>query len=156
MKLNCKTNSIDVKKHNIWESCRRDVSVPLANLSDNFLHQHLTCKPRYQNHPFPTINSTSQVNITNRSSSRYLLLPAVPQCKTPSSYHELQTKNQLRVPRPTAAQVQELDAYPDTIWNLTPSKSGRLPVAKGRGGPFMIDWEVHGTGDIKLVVCWMV
>jgi len=25
-------------------------------------------------------------------------------------------------------------------------------VAAGRGGPFKIDWEVHGHGDIKLVV----
>jgi hypothetical protein len=27
-----------------------------------------------------------------------------------------------------------------------------LPVASGRGGPFNICWEVHGSGDIKLVV----
>lgn len=27
-----------------------------------------------------------------------------------------------------------------------------LPVASGRGGPFNIYWEVHGSGDIKLVV----
>lgn len=44
-------------------------------------------------------------------------------------------------------------AFPDTIWNLTPTKSGRLPVAADRGGPINIEWEVHGTGDIKLVVC---
>lgn len=44
-------------------------------------------------------------------------------------------------------------AYPDTIWNLTPTQSGRLPVAADRGGPINIEWEVHGTGDIKLVVC---
>lgn len=33
-----------------------------------------------------------------------------------------------------------------------PTQSGQLPVAAGRGGPFKIDWEVHGKGDIKLVV----
>jgi len=54
--------------------------------------------------------------------------------------------------RPTVAQILEHPAYPDTIWNLTPTQSGKLPVAAGRGGPFKIDWEVHGHGDIKLVV----
>jgi hypothetical protein len=43
-------------------------------------------------------------------------------------------------------------AYPEAIWNLTPTQSGKLPVAAGRGGSFNIDWEVHGKGDIKLVV----
>jgi hypothetical protein len=43
-------------------------------------------------------------------------------------------------------------AYPETIWKLTPDQSGRLPVAANRGGPINIEWEVHGTGDIKLVV----
>jgi len=45
-------------------------------------------------------------------------------------------------------------AYPEAIWNLTPTQSGKLPVAAGRGGPFNIDWEVHGHGDIKLVVSY--
>ncbi|KAG9237086.1 Alpha/Beta hydrolase protein [Amylocarpus encephaloides] len=55
------------------------------------------------------------------------------------------------VPRPTAAEVLELEAYPDAVWSLSPTQSGKLDVATGRGGPFKIDWEVHGTGDIKLV-----
>lgn len=51
------------------------------------------------------------------------------------------------------AEVLANPAYPTTIWDLTPTQSGRLPVAKNRGGPINIEWEVHGTGDIKLVVC---
>ena len=43
--------------------------------------------------------------------------------------------------------------YPETIFQLTPTKSGKLAVAAKRGGPFNIDWEVHGTGDIKVIVC---
>jgi hypothetical protein len=38
------------------------------------------------------------------------------------------------------------------IWTFKPTQSGKLPVAVGRGGPVKIDWEVHGHGDIKLVV----
>lgn len=45
-------------------------------------------------------------------------------------------------------------SYPDTLWRLVPTQSGKLPVAKERGGPFNIEWEVHGSGDIKVVVSW--
>jgi hypothetical protein len=37
-------------------------------------------------------------------------------------------------------------------WKLKPSLKGKLEVAKGRGGPFKISWEVHGRGDRKIVV----
>ena len=50
------------------------------------------------------------------------------------------------------AEILAHPSYPDTIWNLVPTQSGQLPVAAGRGGPFKVDWEVHGAGDIKLVV----
>ncbi|KAH6672283.1 Alpha/Beta hydrolase protein [Halenospora varia] len=53
--------------------------------------------------------------------------------------------------RPTVAEILAHPAYPDTLWNLTPTERGQLPVAAGRGGPFKIDWEVHGHGDVKLV-----
>ncbi|KAI0993713.1 hypothetical protein K3495_g14471 [Podosphaera aphanis] len=53
--------------------------------------------------------------------------------------------------RPSVDQIRAHPSFPDTIWKLTPSNSGRLPVAAGRGGPFLIDWEVHGTGDIKII-----
>jgi len=55
--------------------------------------------------------------------------------------------------RPTVAEVLAHEAYPDTIWDLTPTQSGLLPVAADRGGPINISWQVHGHGDIKLVVC---
>jgi hypothetical protein len=58
-----------------------------------------------------------------------------------------------RAARPTVAEVLAHPSYPDTIFQLIPTKSGKLPVAANRGGPFNLDWEVHGTGDIKLVVC---
>lgn len=57
------------------------------------------------------------------------------------------------LPRPAVAQILSNPAYPDTVWDLTPTQSGKVPVAEGRGGPFNIQYEVHGTGDIKLVVC---
>jgi len=41
------------------------------------------------------------------------------------------------------------------LWNLTPDQSGLLPVAASRGGPVNIEWEVHGRGDIKLIVCYL-
>ncbi|TVY28011.1 3-oxoadipate enol-lactonase [Lachnellula hyalina] len=60
--------------------------------------------------------------------------------------------NKSRANRPKVAEILAHTAYPDTIWKLTPTQSGQLPVASTRGGPIKIDWEVHGHGDIKLVV----
>ncbi len=54
--------------------------------------------------------------------------------------------------RPSVAEILANPTYPETIWNLTPTQSGKLLVAKDRGGPLGIDWEVHGNGPIKLVV----
>ena len=59
----------------------------------------------------------------------------------------------LRAGQPTVAEIVAHPTYPDTIFQLTPTKSGKLAVAAKRGGPFNIDWEVHGTGDIKVIVC---
>jgi hypothetical protein len=56
------------------------------------------------------------------------------------------------MPRPTVKEILEHPTFPDAIWKLTPTQSGMLPVAAGRGGPFKIKWEVHGKGPIKLVV----
>jgi len=53
---------------------------------------------------------------------------------------------------PPVAEVLAHPAYPTAIWQLEPDRSGLAPVAIGRGGPFNISWEVHGTGPIKLVV----
>jgi hypothetical protein len=62
----------------------------------------------------------------------------------------------LRAGRPTVAEIIAHPTYSDTIFKLTPTKRGKLSVAAKRGGPFNIDWEVHGTGDIKLVVCYQL
>ena len=58
-----------------------------------------------------------------------------------------------RASQPTVAEIIAHPTYSDTVFNLTPTQSGKLPVAAKRGGPFNIDWQVHGKGDIKLVVC---
>ncbi|KLU88662.1 hypothetical protein MAPG_07647 [Magnaporthiopsis poae ATCC 64411] len=52
---------------------------------------------------------------------------------------------------PTIEQVLEHPAYPSSIWRLVPTRSGRLPVAEGRGGPLNISWEIHGSGPTKVV-----
>lgn len=39
-----------------------------------------------------------------------------------------------------------------TSWNLEPTKAGKLPVAKDRGGPLNIYYQVHGHGPTKLVL----
>lgn len=63
--------------------------------------------------------------------------------------------------RPTAAEILAHTAYPDAVWKLIPTQQGKLDVGVGRGGPVGIDWEVHGTGRKKIVVCsqcgiWLV
>ncbi|KIH87678.1 hypothetical protein SPBR_05049 [Sporothrix brasiliensis 5110] len=51
----------------------------------------------------------------------------------------------------TVAETLKHPSYPDATWNLQPTRSGRLPVAAGRGGPLRIGWEVHGEGPIRIV-----
>lgn len=53
----------------------------------------------------------------------------------------------------TAAQVVEHPEYPYTNWNLQPTKKGTVAVAKDRGGPINISYEVHGHGPNHMVVC---
>ncbi|KAK6523302.1 hypothetical protein TWF694_006187 [Orbilia ellipsospora] len=50
--------------------------------------------------------------------------------------------------------LPELLAHPgmiDVVVPFVPAKSGLVDVAVGRGGPIKINYEVHGTGDIRLV-----
>ena len=54
------------------------------------------------------------------------------------------------------AEVLAHPSYPEVVWNLTPDQKGRAPVALKRGGPIEIEYEIHGRGDIKLVVCLAV
>lgn len=59
----------------------------------------------------------------------------------------------LRFLRPlSAAEVQAHPEFPYTTWDLKPQSKGKLSVAKGRGGPLDIAWEVHGEGENKMVV----
>ncbi|KAI0473546.1 Alpha/Beta hydrolase protein [Xylariaceae sp. FL0804] len=53
---------------------------------------------------------------------------------------------------PTVAEVVRSPAYSSAIWELEPHRSGFVPVAEGRGGPFNIHWEIHGDGPVKLAL----
>jgi hypothetical protein len=56
-------------------------------------------------------------------------------------------------PKPlTAAEVVEHPEFKHTIWDLKPSKKGKVSVARGRGGPFNIAYEIHGEGPVHLLV----
>jgi hypothetical protein len=52
----------------------------------------------------------------------------------------------------TAEELLQHPEYPHTIWHLKPEKKGKAVVAKDRGGPLNIAYEVHGHGDRHLVV----
>ncbi|CAD0014355.1 unnamed protein product, partial [Aureobasidium pullulans] len=54
----------------------------------------------------------------------------------------------------SAAEVQAHPEFPYTTWDLKPQSKGKLSVAKGRGGPLDIAWEVHGEGENKMVTSW--
>ena len=56
------------------------------------------------------------------------------------------------LPPITVAETVKHPAFPTAVWNLEPAKKGLLPVAEGRGGPFNLSWEVHGTGPVKMLV----
>ncbi|KAF4463641.1 alpha beta hydrolase [Fusarium albosuccineum] len=53
---------------------------------------------------------------------------------------------------PSAEETLKHPAFPATIWALEPHRKGKALVAKERGGPVGIAWEVHGDGPIKLVL----
>jgi hypothetical protein len=48
--------------------------------------------------------------------------------------------------------VQAHPEFPYITWDLKPESKGKLSVAKTRGGPLDIAWEVHGEGEKKMVV----
>jgi hypothetical protein len=52
----------------------------------------------------------------------------------------------------TVDELQQHPEYNHTIWHLKPTKEGKVPVAKDRGGPINLAYEVHGSGDRHLVV----
>ncbi|KAL6713417.1 hypothetical protein ACLMJK_008882 [Lecanora helva] len=51
----------------------------------------------------------------------------------------------------SAAQIVEHPEYQHVIWDLKPLKKGKVSVAKGRGGPIQIAYEIHGNGPTKIV-----
>ncbi|CAN9279924.1 hypothetical protein CUC08_Gglean004024 [Alternaria sp. MG1] len=51
----------------------------------------------------------------------------------------------------TAEELSNHPEYPHTIWDLKPEKKGKAVVAKDRGGPLNIAYEIHGHGDRHLV-----
>ena len=52
----------------------------------------------------------------------------------------------------TAAEIVEHPEFNHVVWDLKPARKGKLAVAKGRGGPLQISYEIHGIGPIRLVV----
>lgn len=52
----------------------------------------------------------------------------------------------------TAQELPQHPEYPHIVWQLTPQSQGKVPVAKDRGGPFNVAYELHGSGPRHLVV----
>ena len=52
----------------------------------------------------------------------------------------------------TCAEISRHPAFQHVIHSLPPTKKDTLSVAKDRGGPFNISYEIHGNGPIHLVV----
>ena len=52
----------------------------------------------------------------------------------------------------TVAQLQRHPDFKNAIWDLKPTDKGKVDVAKGRGGPFKIAYEIHGDGEHEIVV----
>ncbi|OAL43486.1 alpha/beta-hydrolase [Pyrenochaeta sp. DS3sAY3a] len=55
------------------------------------------------------------------------------------------------MPPLTAAELLKHPEYNHTIWPLEPAQDGTVDVAKDRGGPIKIAYQVHGHGDRHLV-----
>lgn len=51
----------------------------------------------------------------------------------------------------SAAEVQAHPEYPHVHWDLKPTKSEKINVASGRGGPFKLAYELHGHGPRKII-----
>ncbi|GAB0133236.1 hypothetical protein EsDP_00001648 [Epichloe bromicola] len=52
---------------------------------------------------------------------------------------------------PSPEETMRHPAFRSAVWALEPHSAGKLAVAKDRGGPIDIYWEVHGSGPTKLV-----
>lgn len=52
----------------------------------------------------------------------------------------------------TAEEVQKHPEFPHVVWDLKADQKDKVEVAKGRGGPLKIAYELHGRGPKKIVV----
>jgi hypothetical protein len=52
----------------------------------------------------------------------------------------------------TAAEIIAHPEFSKVTWDLKSTKQGIAEVGEGRGGPYDISYEIHGTGEICLVV----
>lgn len=52
----------------------------------------------------------------------------------------------------TAVEIVKHPAYQGVRWDLKPTEKGRCSVAKGRGGPFDLAYEIHGDGPVHIIV----
>jgi hypothetical protein len=52
----------------------------------------------------------------------------------------------------TAEELKQHPEFQYVTWDLKPTTEGRVPVAKDRGGPVELSYEIHGYGPIHLVV----
>ena len=52
----------------------------------------------------------------------------------------------------TVAQLQRHPDFNNAIWDLKPTDKGEVNVAKGRGGPSKIAYEILGDGEHEIVV----
>lgn len=69
----------------------------------------------------------------------------------PRKPHELAHGGQGPPPL-TAAEVLAHPEYPHTHWDLKPDQKDKVEVAKGRGGPLKVAYEIHGHGPSKIIV----
>ena len=51
----------------------------------------------------------------------------------------------------TAEEVQKHPEFPHVYWDLEPEKEEKIEVAAGRGGPFKLEYQLHGHGPTKIV-----
>ena len=77
-------------------------------------------------------------------------VPAL-QKSNPRELHEKAHANHGPTPL-TVAEIQAHPEFPHAYWDLKPETRAKVEVAKGRGGPFKLAYEVHGHGPNKILV----
>lgn len=62
------------------------------------------------------------------------------------------TEHNSRAPL-TVAEILKHSQFGHTTLDLQARSKGKVQVAKGRGGPLNIAYEVHGNGPRHMIVC---